>query len=558
MAEHDDGSILWTRCLVAPEFDSGSQLIGFVGLNINIQYKKDLERKLSAALKKVEQADALKTNFLANINHEIRTPINGMIGFTELLLDTDLPEDQRKHVQLIADSGRAMMQLLNDIIDVAKIESGNVRIDLEPIDLREKLRHSAKLLEPLAKSKKLSFGVWVDDAVPELVQLDALRLRQVILNLVGNSIKFTANGGIDLEARVENSSKGRHLLISVIDTGVGIEQSRLEAIFEPFSQENAATTQLHGGSGLGLSISNQLVEMMDGTITVHSRLGVGTNFTVRLPLIEVAPGVSHTPIESEMPVPALTHLKSMRLLIAEDHAINQQLILAMVATLGFNAQLVENGQEAIDAVVQAEEQGRPFDAILMDVQMPEVDGLEACRALRKLGFDADQLPIIALTANCYPDDIAACRKAGMQSHLGKPLTTVALARELARCFPPPPMASHEAIAARLERRVANNAKPSLADLEVRYLDRKGQLFDILRESLSDTPETIDWDNLARELHKLAGVAANFGEAELGKASSRLERRLRMTPEPHLRLAALQREWPSFEEAASITSNSASR
>lgn len=552
-----DGSDMWVRTLGAPEFDNSGRLLGYVGINLSIQRSKQLEKELSAAVDKAKQADASKTAFLANMSHEIRTPMNGVIGFTELLLETDLNDEQRGQVQLIADSGRAMMSLLNEILDVAKIESGQMRINYEPTDIRSKLRHSAKLMEPLAKSNKLSFGVWVDDAVPEMVQMDALRLRQIILNLVGNAVKFTETGGIDLEARVENSSKGRHLLISVIDTGVGIEQSRLEAIFKPFSQENSGIAQRHGGSGLGLSISNQLVEMMDGTITVHSRLGVGTNFTVRLPLIEVSPGSLPMPIESETPVPALTHLEAMRLLIAEDHAINQQLILAMVSSLGLNAQLAENGQEAIDAVVRAEEEGRPFDVILMDVQMPQVDGLEASRSLRGLGFDAERLPIIALTANCYPDDIAACRKAGMQSHLGKPITTVALARELARCFPPPPMASHEAVAAGLERRDPN-AHASLADLEVRYLDRKGQLFDILRDSLGDSPEAVDWDNLAGELHKLAGIAANFGEAELGKASSRLERRLRLTPEPHLRLAALQREWPSFEEAASITKKSASR
>lgn len=555
--QRPDGSILWVRTLGAPEFDSSGRLLGYVGTNIDIQESKELQDKLALALQKAEQAAASKSTFLANMSHEIRTPMNGVIGFTELLLDADLPDDQRAHVQLIADSGRAMMRLLNEILDVAKIESGHMLINYEPTDLRQKLRHSARLLEPLAKSNKLNFGVWVDDAVPDLVQTDALRLRQIILNLVGNAVKFTETGGIDLEARVENSSKGRYLLISVIDTGVGIEQSRLDAIFEPFSQENSSVMKRHGGSGLGLTISNQLVEMMDGTITVHSKPGVGTNFTVRLPLIEASPDETAKPIEVEGLMPALTHLQGVRLLIAEDHAINQQLILAMMSSLGLDATLVENGEEAIAAVVRAEEAGQPFHAILMDVQMPEVDGLEATRRLRALGFGAESLPIIALTANCYPDDIAACKKAGMQSHLGKPVTTVTLARELARCFPQPAVVNHDTYYAGEERRAARPGA-SLADLEHRYVDRKGQLFTILRESLGDNPEAIDWDNLAGELHKLAGIAANFGEAELGEASSRLERRLRLTPEPHLRLAALRREWPSFEEAASVTTGSLSR
>ncbi len=546
--QHPDGSVIWVRTLCAPEFDKSGKLVGYVGINISIQDSKQLEEELSSALTRSEQAAAAKTSFLANMSHEIRTPMNGVIGFTELLLDSDMPEEQRNRVQLIADSGRAMMRLLNDILDVAKIESGTLLIKYEPTDVRQKLRHSAKLLEPLARSKHLSLGVWVDDAVPELVELDALRLRQIILNLVGNAVKFTQVGGIDVEARVENSSDGRHLLFSVIDTGIGIDQSRIEAIFMPFTQEDSSAARRQGGSGLGLSISNQLVTMMGGTITVHSRLGVGTNFTVRLPLREVASSKQRDSIRSHTTPPALPHFEGARLLIAEDHAINQQLIIAMTTSLGLQAQLVENGEQAIAAVVDAEQTGKPFDAILMDVQMPDMDGLEASRRLRKMGYGPDRLPIIALTANCYPDDIEACRRAGMQSHLGKPVTTLALARELARCLPDKARVEIEARTADGST-LSKGLDPAIAGLEGRYLDRKGTLFSSMRRFMEDDPEAVDWDRLTGELHKLAGIAANFGEAELGEASRRLERRLRLTSEPHLRLAALRREWPCFEAAA---------
>ncbi len=545
---HPNGSVMWVRTLGAPEFDAQGELVGYVGINLSIQKSKELEQELSTALDKAEQAAASKTSFLANMSHEIRTPMNGVIGFTELLLESDMPDEQRSHVQLIADSGHAMMHLLNDILDVAKIESGQLRIKFEPTDIRQKLRHSAKLLEPLARSKNLSLGVWIDDAVPELVQLDALRLRQIILNLVGNAVKFTETGGIDVEARIENSSNGRQLLISVIDTGIGIDQTRIDAIFMPFSQEDSSAARRQGGTGLGLTISNQLVTMMDGTITVHSKVGVGSNFTVRLPLKEVSAQARVAHNDSDAPMPAMAHLEGVKLLIAEDHAINQQLIIAMVSSLGLEAQLVENGEEAVNAVQEAHRAGESFDAVLMDVQMPDVDGLEASRRLRKLGFDGQQLPIIALTANCYPDDIAACKKAGMQSHLGKPVTTIALARELARCLPQ--KSPEELEARKADKEVAAEGfDPALAGLEDRYRDRKGQLFSNMVSSLKVDPEAVDWDELAMELHKLAGVAANFGEAELGEASRRLERRLRLTPEPHLRLEALRREWPCFEDAA---------
>ena len=381
-----DGTSMWVKGLGAPEFDRSGKVVGYTGINISIQRSKELEQELNDALEHAEQAAASKTTFLANMSHEIRTPMNGVVGFTELLLEADLPDEQRSHVQLIADSGRAMMRLLNDILDVAKIEAGQLRINYEPTDLHQALRHSAKLVEPLARSKGLSLGVWVDDAVPEAVEIDALRLRQIILNLVGNAVKFTETGGIDVEARVENSSTGRHLLISVIDTGIGIDDTRLRSIFRPFEQEDSSIARRYGGTGLGLAISNQLVEMMEGSITVHSKLSVGTNFTVRLPLRETSVRAIDSADEVEPPFPALAHLADCNLLIAEDHPINQQLIMAMVASLGIKAHLVHNGEEAVSAIVEAQQAGTQFDAVLMDMQMPGMDGLEATRQVRARGL----------------------------------------------------------------------------------------------------------------------------------------------------------------------------
>ncbi len=552
---HPSGGERWLVSMGQPEFNSDGQFCGYAGCNFDIGRLKEMEEKLKIARDNAENEAASKSTFLAHMSHDIRTPMNGVIGFTELLLETDLDEDQRGQVQLIADSGRAMMQLLNDILDHAKIESGELSIVPEPTDLRYRLSHCADLVESIARAKGLSVSVWVDDAVPKFLQLDQLRIGQILLNLVGNAVKFTETGGIDVEARMENSTEGRSLLISVIDTGIGIEETRLEDIFSPFVQEDGSTARRFGGSGLGLAISSQLVTMMGGQISVHSKRGVGTQFTVRLPLAPVKAAVMPaTTLPAISEADALSCLTGAHILIAEDHGINQELIMSMAHTLQLDAQLVKNGEQAVSAVIEADKAEIPFQAVLMDLQMPGVDGLEATRRLRALGYDAKTLPIIALTANCYPDDIANCNVAGMQSHLGKPVTTVALARELARWLAPDGRARQGAGKERKKPRetgpdISSPTLSSMTGLQDRYRDRKNEIVTSLRHTLDTEADQTDWDELARQLHKLAGVAANFGEPELGEASRRLERWLNTSQEPAELLRVLKREWPIFEEAA---------
>jgi len=553
--QHPPGSETWLVSMGRPEFDADGLFTGYAGCNIDIGRLKQMEEELKIARDIAEQEAASKSTFLAHMSHDIRTPMNGVIGFTELLLETDLDEDQRSQVQLIADSGRAMMQLLNDILDHSKIESGELHIVTSPIDLRHKLSHCVKLVEPIARAKGVPVSVWVDDAVPEFVQLDQMRIGQVLLNLIGNAVKFTEAGGVDVEARMENSTEGRSLLLSVIDTGIGIEQSRLEDIFAPFVQEDGSTASRFGGSGLGLAISSQLVSMMGGQISVHSKRGVGTQFTVRLPLVPVKAAPQAVPGPPPMSdADALSCLTGAHILIAEDHGINQELVLAMANTLQLDAHLVENGEDAVSAVIEADKSDIPFDAVLMDLQMPGVDGLAATRRLRALGYDAQTLPIIALTANCYPDDIAACAEAGMQSHLGKPITTVALARELSRWLMSDGQVQGRQSAAVASTpdeapEIASAALSSLTGLQDSYRNRKNEVVTNLRQTLDSAPDETDWAELARQLHNLAGVAANFGEPELGEASRRLERWLTTSHEPEELLQALKREWPIFEKAA---------
>ena len=532
-----DGSSVWVTSLGSPEFDESGRLVGYVGLNIDIQRSKELETELHKARRRAEETTAAKTAFLANMSHEIRTPMNGVIGFTQLLLKTDLDHRQKAHVGLIAESGHAMMQLLNDILDLTKVESGQIEIFPEPTDIRKKIEHCLKLVDPVASQKDIRLETEFSDDLPLLVEADRLRLRQVLMNLLGNAAKFTQQGWIRTSAGIERLQGREWVAISVADTGIGIAPDQQARIFEPFTQEDGSVTRRYGGTGLGLSISNQLIQKMGGTIAVESEVGKGTRFTIRFPLRRCR---SESPaISTEPTAPPADALAGLRLLVAEDHAINQQLVMSMMETLGVDARLVEDGEQAVRAVIEASRSGTPFQAVLMDVQMPNLDGLDATRELRAAGFSAEELPIIALTANCYADDIAACHAAGMQAHIGKPLNCSALASELRKVVG----------AVRLSSDPASMQSLASPELRQKYLDRRNALFDSLRRSLENPAPGTDWQELRKELHNIAGVAANFGDAHLGAVSRQLEGRIRASDDGHEHLLALRETWPEFQAAA---------
>lgn len=477
--------------------------------------------------------------FLVNMSHELRTPLNGVIGFTELLLDANLPEEQHHQARLIADSGRAMLRLLNDILDIARIEAGQLRLVPEALDLRDELKQCVGLMQPIAAARGLALTLTASDDLPACLQFDRLRLRQVVLGLIGNALKFTEQGAVLLSARVASGQ----VAISVADNGIGIASERHATLFAPFAgSENGARP--FGGTGLGLAMADRIVRLMGGKIGLQSELGNGSTFTITLPML---PASVQPPALEQADCRPQSALKGMRVLIAEDHAINQQLIVAMANSLGLDSTLVTNGRDAVDAVLAADQQGAPFQLVLMDVQMPEMDGLEAARALREAGFAPANLPIIALTANCYADDIAAARDAGMQAHLAKPIMLADLAHALVQHGQAGGAATADC-ALDLLRRPAG-VSTALHALDHRYRQRKQTLTYRIEAALVDNPEATDWAAVLSGLHKLAGVAANFGEARLGNMSRQLEQKLKNTVAAEQRQRLLAQHCPDWQAAA---------
>ena len=487
----------------------------------NIDETKALEAELREARERAERAATAKSAFLANMSHEIRTPMSGVIGFTELLLNSELNNSQRNQAEMIAESGHAMMRLLNDILDISKIEAGQMQVVCEPVDLRHKLQGAVRLMQPIADSKKIELSILVEDDVPQWINGDQLRLRQIVLNLVGNAVKFTERGWIKLHALVDRSSPEPRLQIDVSDSGIGIPADRLDVIFEQFTQADGSTARKYGGTGLGLSISDQLARMMGGEINVSSIVGEGTMFSVSLPLVRSdAPSVEC--IGRPIKLKGRGGASRPRVLIAEDHDINQALILAMAERVGVDAEIAVDGLEVIKMVHSAAVAQNPYRLVLMDIQMPNIDGLEAARRLRAAGFSADDLPIVALTANAYAEDVAACLDAGMQAHLAKPVQMVDLQNIVAAYvdqLPPSPRETNLEVT-----HSRDTIQPTLME---RYQLRKMEALALWEKQIDNpSPSETDISELITQLHKLAGTAGYFGDAEFGEAALTMEETLR--------------------------------
>jgi PAS domain S-box-containing protein len=553
------GELFWEMASVSPVLDESGQMTGFVGIKEDITERKRVEESLRLAKAELEvlngqlhqsidvakqlavdaqAASVAKSQFLANMSHELRTPMNGILGMVAFLLDSPLNDEQGEFAQIIQSSARSLLAIINDILDISKVEAGKITLDSQEFNPMKVVEEAISAVAIMAKSKGNTVTSTIPDRLPKRLMGDPVRLRQILTNLLGNAVKFTQNGLITVEVHVEEGDKERRKLkFSVSDTGIGVPADKAERLFKPFSQVDSSVSRRYGGTGLGLMIAKQLTIMMGGEIGVDSIEGKGSTFWFTASFIGGTMEGRKKPVSLRhslkvLPSPRPSLPRGLRILVAEDHPMNQKVIARVLGNLGCEIDLAGNGREAVEMLGK-----RLYDAVLMDLQMPEMDGLQATSLIRRGERRTNgHVPIIAMTAHAMEGDRDLCLQSGMDDYVSKPLEVSLVVEAIKRCcLPESKLSIDRDLINAIPATIAITEAPVFRAEPAEELRRTGEIFDRARllktiggdedflkelvemfvgempnhmKTLREMADSGDIEGLVMLVHRLKGASAN--------------------------------------------------